>query len=127
MDNDFSVSNTDVIVVTSNYVPGYRINRIIGLTWGLIVRSRGVGGNLSASLKSIVGGEINAYTKLLNESRMQAVERLIEHAKSLGANGVIDTRFDSSEIGGVMNEVLAYGTAVIIDPEGRASQPVSLR
>ncbi len=127
MDNDFSVSNTDVIVVTSNYVPGYRINRIIGLTWGLIVRSRGVGGNLSASLKSIVGGEINAYTKLLNESRMQAVQRLIEHAKSLGANGVIDTRFDSSEIGGVMNEVLAYGTAVIIDPEGRASQPVSLR
>ncbi len=127
MDNDFNVSNTDVIVVTSNYVPGYRINRIIGLTWGLIVRSRGVGGNLSASLKSIVGGEINAYTKLLNESRMQAVERLIEHAKSLGANGVIDTRFDSSEIGGVMNEVLAYGTAVIIEPEGRASQPVSLR
>ncbi len=127
MDNDFNVSNTDVIVVTSNYVPGYRINRIIGLTWGLIVRSRGVGGNLSASLKSIVGGEINAYTKLLNESRMQAVQRLIEHAKSLGANGVIDTRFDSSEIGGVMNEVLAYGTAVIIDPEGRASQPVSLR
>ncbi len=127
MDNDFNVSNTDVIVVTSNYVPGYRINRIIGLTWGLIVRSRGVGGNLSASLKSIVGGEINAYTKLLNESRMQAVQRLIEHAKSLGANGVIDTRFDSSEIGGVMNEVLAYGTAVIIEPEGRASQPVSLR
>ncbi|MGC8497439.1 MAG: heavy metal-binding domain-containing protein [Thermoplasmata archaeon] len=127
MDNDYNVSNTDVIVVTSNYVPGYKINRIIGLTWGLIVRSRGVGGNISASLKSIVGGEINAYTRLLNESRMQAVERLIEHAKSLGANGVIDTRFDSSEIGGVMNEVLAYGTAVVIVPEGKESQPVSLR
>ncbi|MEM0161367.1 MAG: heavy metal-binding domain-containing protein [Thermoplasmata archaeon] len=127
MDNDYNISNTDVTVVTSNYVPGYKINRIIGLTWGLIVRSRGVGGNLSASLKSIVGGEINAYTKLLNESRMQAVQRLIEHAKSLGANGVIDTRFDSSEIGGVMNEVLAYGTAVVIEPESKASQPVSLR
>jgi uncharacterized protein YbjQ (UPF0145 family) len=127
MDNDYNVSNTDVIVVTSNYVPGYRIKRIIGLTWGLIVRSRGVGGNLSASLKSIVGGEINAYTRLLNESRMQAVERLIEHAKSLGANGVIDTRFDSSEIGGVMNEVLAYGTAVVIEPEGKEPQAVSLR
>jgi len=127
MDNDYNVSNTDVIVVTSNYVPGYKIKRIIGLTWGLIVRSRGVGGNLSASLKSIVGGEINAYTRLLNESRMQAVERLIEHAKSLGANGVIDTRFDSSEIGGVMNEVLAYGTAVVIEPEGKEPQAVSLR
>lgn len=117
---------TEIIVVSTPYVPGHRIIRNAGFTWGLIVRSRGIGGNIIAGLRTIMGGEIHEYTQLLNESRSHALDRMKEHARDLGANAVISVSFDSSEIGQSMTEVLAYGTAVIIEPETVGSEPVRL-
>ncbi len=117
---------SDLIVVSTPYVPGYTITKNCGFTWGLIVRSRGLGGNIVAGLRTILGGEIHEYTQLLNESRSHALDRMKEHAKQMGANAVISVGFDSSEIGQSMTEVLAYGTAVIVEPETAGSQPVRL-
>lgn len=124
---NYNSSAPDFIVVSTPYVPGYKITKTIGFTWGLIVRSRGLGGNVVASLRTIAGGEIKEYTQMLDQSRYEALERLKSHAKSLGANAVIEVRFDSSEIGQVMSEILAYGTAVVVEKEEAQSQPVSLR
>jgi len=117
----------DCLIATMPFVPGYRISRVIGLTFGLIVRSRGLGMNLAAGFRSIAGGEIKEYTQLLEQVRHQAVERLKDHAKSLGANAVVSVGFDTSEMGQVMTEVLAFGTAVVVEPEPGTPQPVSLR
>ena len=118
--------SSDPIVVSTPYVPGYKIVQSKGFTWGLIVRSRGIGGNIVAGLRTIMGGEIHEYTQLLNESRSHALERMRDHAIAMGANAVISVAFDSSEIGQSMTEVLAYGTAVIIEPETQESNPVRL-
>jgi len=118
---------TDCAIVTTPYVPGYRISRVIGTTFGLIVRSRGLGRNIVAGLRSIAGGEITEYTQLLEQVRHEALARLTEHARSLGANAVVSVAFDTSEMGEVMTEVLAYGTAVVVEPDPGAAQPVSLR
>jgi len=118
---------TDVMIVTTPFVPGYKITRVIGATFGLIVRSRGLGQNIWAFFRSWGGGEIKVYTLLLEQVRHQAMERLSAHAKSLGANAVISVGFDTSEMGTVMTEVLAYGTAVVIEPDVSQPQPVSLR
>ncbi|HKV89976.1 MAG TPA: heavy metal-binding domain-containing protein [Thermoplasmata archaeon] len=117
----------DFLLVTTPFVPGYRILRVIGLTFGLIVRSRGLGRNIVAGLRSIAGGEITEYTQLLEQVRHQALGRLVEHARSLGANAVVSVGFDTSEMGEIMTEVLAYGTAVVVQPETGAVQPVTLR
>jgi uncharacterized protein YbjQ (UPF0145 family) len=124
---NYNTSSPDMIVVSTPYVPGYKITNVLGFTWGLILRSRGLGGNVVASLRTIAGGEIKEYTQMLDQSRYEALERLKQHAKTLGANAVIEVRFDSSEIGQVMSEILAYGTAVIVEKEASPSQPVSLR
>lgn len=116
----------DIIIVSTPYVPGYKITKTLGFTWGLIVRSRGVGGNLIANLRTIFGGEIHEYTELLNQSRQQALDRMIEHARALGANAVISIDFDSSELGQSMTEVLACGTAVLIEKETAPASPVRL-
>jgi len=116
----------NIIVVSTPYLPGYKIVKTIGFTWGLIVRSRGLGGNITAGLRSLVGGEIHEYTQLLNESREQALDRLKEHASALGANAVIGVEFDSSEIGQVMTELLAYGTAVVVEKDDSPASPVRL-
>ena len=116
----------DIIIVSTPYVPGYRITSQFGFTWGLIVRSRGIGGNVVAGLRTILGGEIHEYTQLLNESRSHALERMKSHAKEMGANAVIGVAFDSSEIGQSMTEVLAYGTAVFVEPEHDECKPVRL-
>ncbi|MDD1677152.1 MAG: heavy metal-binding domain-containing protein [Methanomicrobiales archaeon] len=116
----------DVVVVSTPYLSGYRIVQNLGFTWGLIVRSRGLGMNIVAGLRTIVGGEIHEYTELLNQSRDQALTRLKEHARALGANAVISVEFDSSEIGGYMTEVLAYGTAVVVEKDQVPSNPVRL-
>jgi uncharacterized protein YbjQ (UPF0145 family) len=116
----------EIIIVSTPYVPGYKITKTIGVTWGLIVRSRGLGRNITAGLRSIVGGEIHEYTELLNQSREQALDRLKEHAQAIGANAVVSMQFDSSEIGGVMTELLAYGTAVTVEKETTPSSPVRL-
>jgi uncharacterized protein YbjQ (UPF0145 family) len=116
----------EIIIVSTPYVPGYRITRTIGVTWGLIVRSRGLGRNITAGLRSLVGGEIHEYTELLNQSREEALDRLKEHALALGANAVVSMWFDSSEMGETMTELLAYGTAVVVEKETAPSSPVRL-
>lgn len=116
----------EIIIVSTPYVPGYKITRTLGVTWGLIVRSRGLGRNITAGLRSIMGGEIHEYTELLNQSREQALDRLKEHALALGANAVVSMQFDSSEMGETMTELLAYGTAVVVEKETVPSNPVRL-
>jgi uncharacterized protein YbjQ (UPF0145 family) len=118
---------SSVIAVTTPYVPGYRVVRSFGVTWGLIVRSRGLGRNITAGLRSLAGGEITEYTQLLDQSRHEALQRLQQNAAALGANAVISIAFASSELGNVMTEVLAYGTAVQVEPDSTAPQSVSLR
>jgi uncharacterized protein YbjQ (UPF0145 family) len=116
----------DVIIVTTPFVSGYRVTRVIGATFGLIVRSRGLGQNVWAYFRSWGGGEIKVYTKLLEDVRHQAIQRLAAHAKSLGANAVVSVGFDTSEMGGVMTEVLAFGTAVVVEPDATPAPAVSL-
>jgi uncharacterized protein YbjQ (UPF0145 family) len=113
--------------VTTPYVPGYRIVRTLGVTWGLIARSRGLGRNITAGFRALGGGEITEYTQLLDQTRHQALERLQQHAQSMGANAVVGVSFASSELSEVITEILAYGTAVLVEPEPGATQPVSLR
>ena len=106
-----------MLVTTTENVPGYRRTKTLGQVFGLVVRSRGVGGNILAGLRSIVGGEINEYTQLLEETRRQAVDRMVKNANAMGGNAVVMMRFDSSEIGQIMSEIVAYGTAVVLEEE----------
>src|SRR5581483_8745202 len=101
--------NEDIIVVTTNDLPGYDVVEVYGEVFGLIVRSRNVFGNFGASLRTIFGGEVKGYTSLLAHSREQALARLRDEAAVKGANAVLAMRFDSGDIGQVMNEVAAYG------------------
>lgn len=105
-----------MIVVTSEQIANHRIKETKGQVFGVVVRSRGLGGNIMAGLRSLVGGEIHEYTQLLEEARRHAVDRLVENATAMGANGVIMMRFDSAEIAQTMSEIVAYGTAVVIEP-----------
>jgi len=89
------------------------------------VRSRGFAGNLAAGLRSLVGGEIHEYTQLLEDTRRQALDRMVQNATSMGANAVLSMRFDSSEIGNTMSEIVAYGTAVVLEADASAEQPVA--
>jgi uncharacterized protein YbjQ (UPF0145 family) len=116
----------DLMVVTTPFVSGYHVTRVVGATFGLIVRSRGLGQNIGAYFRSWAGGEIKLYTQLLEQVRHQAIERLCNHARSLGANAVVSVGFDTSEMMGTMTEVLAYGTAVVIEPDTVPAQPVAL-
>ena len=117
---------SDCLVVTTPFVPGYRVTKVIGTTYGLIVRSRGLGRNIVAGFRSLAGGEITEYTQLLEQVRHDAISRLRDHAKSLGASAVLSVGFDTSEMGEVMTEVLAYGTAVVVEPDSAPAQPVAL-
>ncbi|HSX36923.1 MAG TPA: YbjQ family protein [Patescibacteria group bacterium] len=103
-----------VLLATTNDVPGYEVMEVYGEVFGLIVRSRNMFSNLGAQLRTVFGGEVGGYTKLLSDTREQALERLRQEAAEKGANAVLAMRFDSSDIGGIMNEVAAYGTAVKI-------------
>ena len=108
-----------MIVVTTPFLAGHRITESKGMVFGLVVRSRGLGGNLMASLRSLGGGEIHEYTSLLEDTRRQALDRLVKNATLLGANAILSMRFDSSELSGTMSEIVAYGTAVVVAPDGR--------
>lgn len=105
-----------MIVTTSENIAGHKVKETLGQCFGVVVRSRGIGGNITASLRSIVGGEITEYTRLVEDTRRHAIDRLVENAKMMGGNAVIMMRFDSGEIAQAMNEVVAYGTAVVIEP-----------
>ncbi|HUI38557.1 MAG TPA: heavy metal-binding domain-containing protein [Thermoplasmata archaeon] len=118
---------SEILVVSMPFVSGYRILQTLGFTYGLVVRSRGLGRNIVAGFRSIAGGEITEFTQLLEQTRNEALARLRAHAQSMGANAVLSARFDSSEMGEVMTEILAYGTAVVIAPDATPPQGVSLR
>jgi uncharacterized protein YbjQ (UPF0145 family) len=106
-----------MIVVTTENLHGYRVREVKGQCFGVVVRSRGLGGNIMAGFRSLVGGEITEYTSMLEEARRHAVDRLVRNATLMGANAVVMMRFDSSEIGQTMSEIVAYGTAVLVDPD----------
>ncbi len=101
-----------MIVTTMNDIPGYAVEEVFGEVMGLTVRSRNIGSQFGAGLKSILGGELKGMTKSLIDSRQQVTERMIEEAESKGANAIIAMRFDTSEMGGNWTEICAYGTAV---------------
>ena len=113
-DSELDGLQRNFIVVSSNNVPGYEIVETKGFCYGLTVRSRGVGGQVGAGIRSMFGGEIKEYVKMMEESRDEAVYRMIDHARQMGANAVISVRYDSNEVSNVMQEILAYGTAVIV-------------
>ncbi|MFF2042693.1 YbjQ family protein [Kitasatospora sp. NPDC058170] len=108
--------NTQVLVVTTNDIPGFRVDHVIGEVFGLTVRSRHIGSQIGASLKSLVGGELKGLTKTLVESRNEAMARLVEQAQARGGNAVLMMRFDVTEAADVGTEICAYGTAVVISP-----------
>jgi uncharacterized protein YbjQ (UPF0145 family) len=104
-----------MIVVTTNDLPGYRIVRHLGVARGLTVRSRSVVGNLGASIQILFGGNITVYTKLAEQTRQEAFDLLIRNAEAMGANAVLAFRYDANEIAAAVTEVLAYGTAVVVE------------
>jgi uncharacterized protein YbjQ (UPF0145 family) len=105
-----------VLIVTMNEIPGYRITAVHGDVFGLVVRIRNMFSNMGAQLTSVVGGEVTGYTRLLTDSRNQARERMWREARSRGANAIVAMRFDCNEIGDIMSEIAAYGTAVTVEP-----------
>jgi uncharacterized protein YbjQ (UPF0145 family) len=106
-----------MLVATTEKIAGQRTVTTLGQVFGLVVRSRGLGGNIVAGLRTIVGGEIHEYTSLLEETRRQALDRMVQNATVMGANAIVMMRFDSSEIGQMMSEIVAYVTAVVVEPE----------
>ena len=109
-----------MIVATTPYVAGHRVTETKGQVFGLVVRSRGLAGNFTASLRSLVGGEIHEYTQLLEDTRRQAIDRLVQNATLMGANAVLSMRFDSTELANTMSEIVAYGTAVVVVADANA-------
>jgi uncharacterized protein YbjQ (UPF0145 family) len=105
-----------MLVTTTENVPGHNVRAVLGQVFGVVVRSRGLGGNITAGLRSLFGGEIPEYTRLVEDTRRHAIDRLVANAALMGANAVVMMRFDSGELAQAMNEVVAYGTAVILDP-----------
>jgi uncharacterized protein YbjQ (UPF0145 family) len=105
-----------ILVSTMNDLPGYEVVEVYGEVFGLIVRSRNLFSNIGASFRTVFGGEVRGYTQMLSDSREQAIDRLRQAAAAKGANAVLAMRFDAGDIGDVMNEVAAYGTAVKVRP-----------
>lgn len=106
-----------MIIVTTENVANYKVTEVLGPVFGLTVRARGIGKDIVASFKGLLGGEINQYTEMLEDARKQAIDRMVKNAGTMGANAIIMMRFDSGEIGQNMSEIIAYGTAVIIEKE----------
>jgi uncharacterized protein YbjQ (UPF0145 family) len=112
-----------MLIATMPYVAGWRVVEVKGQVFGLVVRSRGLGGNIMAGLRSLGGGEIKEYTSLLEDTRRQAMDRMVQNATMMGANAVLSMRFDSTELAQTMSEIVAYGTAVVLAPETGPSAP----
>ena len=104
-----------MLVTTTENVVGRRVLEVKGQVFGVVVRSRGLGGNIMAGLRTVFGGEILEYTSMVEESRRHAIDRMVANATAMGANAIVMMRFDGSEIGQMMSEVVAYGTAVVLD------------
>jgi uncharacterized protein YbjQ (UPF0145 family) len=101
-----------MLIATTNELPGYVIEEVYGEVFGLTVRSRNLGSQIGAGLKSIIGGELGGMTKMLAQGREEAIERLVAEAETKGANAILAMRFDTSELGNTWTEICAYGTAV---------------
>ena len=112
-----------MLIATAPFIAGWKVVETRGHVFGLVVRSRGLGGNIMAGLRSLGGGEIHEYTSLLEDTRRQAIDRMVQNATMMGANAVISFRFDSSEIATTMSEIVAYGTAVVVAQDSGATQP----
>ena len=106
---------TEFLVTTSNDLQGYRVTRQLGVVRGLTVRSRSVLGQIGASLQTLLGGNITLYTELAEKARQEAFELMVQHAREHGANAIIAMRYDANEITDGVTEVLAYGTAVVVE------------
>jgi uncharacterized protein YbjQ (UPF0145 family) len=112
-----STSNNEMIVVTTSTIPGYEINQALGTVHGITVRTRGVGGKIMAGIEGVFGGEVTSYSSEAEKARKESMQRLIENAKSIGANAVVRTDFETSDIlNGTATIFSAYGTAVKITP-----------
>ena len=105
-----------MIVTTTENIAGCRTVETLGQVFGVVVRSRGLTGNIAAGLRSLFGGEIKEYSALVEDTRRHAIDRLVGNAAAMGANAVVMMRFDSTEVGQSMSEIVAYGTAVIVQP-----------
>lgn len=106
-----------MLTTTANQLAGYRVTRELGVVRGLTVRSRSVLGQVGASLQTLLGGNITLYTELAEKARQEAFDLMVQHAGQMGANGIIAMRYDANEITDGVTEVLAYGTAVVVEPE----------
>ncbi|QST02267.1 YbjQ family protein (plasmid) [Pontibacillus sp. ALD_SL1] len=106
-----------MLVVTTEGLAGKRITEVKGTCCGVVVRARGLGGDIMASLKGLVGGEVKQYTSMLEDARKEAIDRMVENAASMGANAIVMMRFDSGEVGQNMSEIIAYGTAVTTEDD----------
>jgi uncharacterized protein YbjQ (UPF0145 family) len=106
-----------MLVTTADALPGYRVVRHIGVVRGLSVRSRSLVGNIGASVQILFGGNISLYTKLAEQARQEAYDLLIAQAEAVGANAILAMRYDANEIASAVTEVLAYGTAVVVEEE----------
>jgi uncharacterized protein YbjQ (UPF0145 family) len=109
------------MVTTAFELPGFRVIQNLGVVRGIVVRSRSIVANIGASLQTIIGGNIGAWTRLCEETRAEAFEIMVQHASEIGANAIIGARYDATEIAAGAAEVLAYGTAVIVEPTETAS------
>lgn len=103
-----------MLIATTNDVPGYHVEEVLGEVFGLTVRSRNIGSQIGAGLKSLVGGELSGMTKMLAQGREEAIARLVAEAEAKGANAILAMRFDTSELGSTWTEICAYGTAARI-------------
>src|SRR5690349_22673106 len=106
------------LVTTVTEIPNYRIARNFGIVRGIVVRSRSIVGNIGAALQTLLGGNITLYTELCENARADAFRLLLEHAGEIGANALIGVRYDANEVTAGVTEVLAYGTAVVVEKEG---------
>jgi uncharacterized protein YbjQ (UPF0145 family) len=107
----------EILTSTTPTLTGYRITRHLGVVRGVTVRSRGLGGQIAAGLRSLAGGKIHEYVELCEETRGEAFDLMLQHAQELGANAIVGIRYDATELAENMTEVLAYGTAVVVEPE----------
>jgi len=108
--------STELPMTTALELPGVRIRENLGVCYGLVVRSMGMVGGVAAGFKALRRGEVSQYTQLLEDSRRHAIDRMVENARLLDADAILAVRFDSSEIGQQLTEILAYGTAVKVEP-----------
>ncbi|BFH64617.1 YbjQ family protein [Paenibacillus azoreducens] len=107
-----------MIIATTENIPNHEVVEVLGTTFGVVVRARGIGGDIMASLKGLVGGEVKQYTQMIEDARRQAIDRMVENAHAMGGDAIVMMRFDSGDIGNNMSEIVAYGTVVRTRPIG---------